>query len=139
MLDNSLEYPLVWIGLSKIGCITALINSNLRATPLLHSVRTVHAKGIITSQQFLPGKYFLFFFKMKIFTFYFIFLIEIESELKELNLNKIYLFDPKHNNKTSNGHTSNSPFDTIHLYERLEQCSTQPTKPIPFDLKRNLK
>ncbi len=59
MLDNSLEYPLVWIGLSKIGCITSLINSNLRATPLLHSIQTVNAKGIITSKQFLEGKYFL--------------------------------------------------------------------------------
>ncbi len=60
MLDNSIEYPCVWIALSKIGCITSLINSNLRATPLLHSIRTVHAKGIITSKQFLPGKYFCF-------------------------------------------------------------------------------
>ena len=57
ILENSLEYPCVWIGLSKIGCIAALINSNLRATPLLHSIRTVNAKGIITSKQYLPGKY----------------------------------------------------------------------------------
>jgi solute carrier family 27 fatty acid transporter 1/4 len=55
-MDNSIEYPCVWIGLSKIGCITALINSNLRATPLLHSIRTVNAKSIITSKQLLPGK-----------------------------------------------------------------------------------
>jgi len=57
MMDNSIEYPCVWIALSKIGCITALINSNLRAIPLLHSIRTVNAKGIITSKSFLPGKY----------------------------------------------------------------------------------
>jgi acyl-CoA synthetase (AMP-forming)/AMP-acid ligase II len=56
ILDNSIEYPCVWIALSKIGCITALINSNLRATPLLHSIRTVNAKGIITSKHLLPGK-----------------------------------------------------------------------------------
>ncbi len=66
--------------------------------------------------------------------FYFYFLLEIENELKELNFNKVYLFDPKHN-KISNGHTSISSFETIQLYEKLEQCSTQPTKPIPFDLK----
>ena len=59
-MDNSIEYPCVWIGLSKIGCITALINSNLRATPLLHSIRTVNAKGIITSKQLLPGKNYFF-------------------------------------------------------------------------------
>jgi acyl-CoA synthetase (AMP-forming)/AMP-acid ligase II len=56
MLDNSIEYPCVWIALSKIGCITALINSNLRGTPFQHSIQTVNAKGIITSKQFLSGK-----------------------------------------------------------------------------------
>lgn len=56
MLDNSIEYPCVWIALSKIGCITALINTNLRAASFLHSIRTVEAKSIITSKQFLPGK-----------------------------------------------------------------------------------
>ncbi len=62
-------------------------------------------------------------------------MIEIESELKELNINKVYLFDPKHT-KISNGHTSISSLQTSQLYERLERCSTQPTKPIPYDLKR---
>ena len=56
LLENSLEYPCVWVGLSKIGCITALINTNLRAHPLLHSIRTVKAKTIITSKQILSGK-----------------------------------------------------------------------------------
>jgi acyl-coenzyme A synthetase/AMP-(fatty) acid ligase len=55
VMDNSIEYPCVWIALSKIGCITALINSNLRAVPLLHSIRTVNAKGVITSKQILSG------------------------------------------------------------------------------------
>jgi solute carrier family 27 fatty acid transporter 1/4 len=55
LLENSLEYPCVWVGLSKIGCITALINTNLRAQPLLHSIQTVKAKTIITSKQLLPG------------------------------------------------------------------------------------
>ncbi|CAF1136945.1 unnamed protein product [Adineta ricciae] len=114
ILDNSIEYPCVWIGLSKFGCITALINSNLRATPLLHSIRTVNAKGVITSKQLLP---------------------EIENELKELNINKVYLFDPKPNS-TTNGHASISDIETVHLYESLKQCSTKPPKPIPFDLQQ---
>ncbi|CAF1983617.1 unnamed protein product [Rotaria magnacalcarata] len=116
LLDNSIEYPCVWIALSKIGCITALINSNLRAIPLLHSIRTVNAKGIITSKQLLP---------------------EIESELMTLDVNKVYLFDPKQKSAThfSNGHSSMLPFETVQLYDKLEQCSTQPTKPIPYNLK----
>ncbi len=56
VLENSLEYPCVWIGLSKIGCITALINTNLRAKPLQHSIETVNAKAVITSKYILPGK-----------------------------------------------------------------------------------
>jgi len=61
VLENSLEYPCVWIGLSKIGCITALINTNLRAKPLLHSIKTVNAKAVITSKQILSGKKNFFF------------------------------------------------------------------------------
>lgn len=56
MLENSLEYPCVWIGLSKIGCITALINTNLRAKPFQHSVETVKAKSVITSSSMLTGQ-----------------------------------------------------------------------------------
>lgn len=56
VLENSVEYPCVWIGLSKIGCITALINTNLRAKPLQHSMETVKAKAVITSSQLLSGK-----------------------------------------------------------------------------------
>lgn len=136
VLENSIEYPLVWIGLSKIGCIAALINSNLRALPLLHSIRTVNAKGVITSKQLLSGK---FPFASSIFLTEKRFVLEIESELKELNINKVYLFDPKPvaNAKISNGHSSSSSdFETVQLYERLERCSTQPTKPIPYNLKR---
>ncbi len=66
MLDNSLEYPCVWLALSKIGCITALINSNLRAIPLQHSIRTVQAKGIITSKQLLSGINLILFIKSNI-------------------------------------------------------------------------
>jgi acyl-coenzyme A synthetase/AMP-(fatty) acid ligase len=70
VLDNSIEYPCVWIALSKIGCITALINTNLRATPLLHSIKTVNAKGVITSKQILSGKEY---FHLRICFFYYLF------------------------------------------------------------------
>ncbi|CAF3362105.1 unnamed protein product [Rotaria socialis] len=117
ILENSLEYPCVWVGLSKIGCITALINTNLRGKPLLHSIQTVKAISIITSKQILS---------------------EIGSELKELNIKKIYLFDPKSTstNKMSNGIESvSSSVETVQLYEKFEICSVQPPKPIPYDLK----
>ena len=56
ILENSLEYPCVWVGMSKIGCITALINTNLRGKPLIHSISTVNAKSVITSTHILSGK-----------------------------------------------------------------------------------
>ncbi|CAF0981247.1 unnamed protein product [Adineta steineri] len=37
--------------------------------------------------------------------------------------------------KISNGHSSISSIETIHLYDKLEQCSIQPTKPIPYNLR----
>lgn len=61
--------------------------------------------------------------------------VEIEPELKELKLNKIYLFDPKFA-KISNGHSSILPFETVQLYDKLERCSALPPRPIPFNLKR---
>ncbi|CAF0978627.1 unnamed protein product [Rotaria magnacalcarata] len=117
ILENSLEYPCVWVGLSKIGCITALINTNLRGKPLLHSIQTVKTISIITSKEILS---------------------EIGSELKELNIKKIYLFDPKSTstNKMSNGIESvSSSVETVQLYEKFEVCSAQPPKPIPYDLR----
>ncbi|CAF0945950.1 unnamed protein product [Adineta steineri] len=113
ILENSLEYPCVWIGLSKIGCIAALINTNLRAKPLLHSIQTVNAKCIITSKQILS---------------------EIESELKELDIKKVYLFDSKPTLKIKSNSISSS-FETVQLYEQFESCSIQPPKSLPYDLK----
>ncbi len=61
----------------------------------------------------------------------FVFGIEIESELKELDIKKVYLFDPKPTTILRS-----SSFETIQLYEQFEACSTQPPKPIPYDFKR---
>ncbi|CAF0866595.1 unnamed protein product [Adineta ricciae] len=111
ILENSLEYPCVWVGMSKIGCITALINTNLRGKPLIHSISTVNAKSVITSTHILS---------------------EIENELNELGINKVYLFDPKESITTNETSTS---FESIQLYDQLQVCSTQPPKPLPYDLK----
>ncbi|CAG7784899.1 unnamed protein product [Allacma fusca] len=52
LMDNRVEYPAIWLGLSKIGVITALINYNLRLRPLLHCVQVAKAKGIIYGKDF---------------------------------------------------------------------------------------
>jgi hypothetical protein len=59
--------------------------------------------------------------------------------LKELKINKVYLFDPQESStkKLSNGTESEvSSMETVQLYEQFEACSIKPPKPIPYNLKR---
>ena len=73
---------------------------------------------------------------MKIF-FVYDFLLEIQSELEELKIKKVYLFDPPSTTKLSNGSESEtSSFGTVQLHEQLKTCSIQPPKPIPYNAKR---
>lgn len=47
MLETSVEYPFFWLGLAKIGVTTALVNTQLRQEPLVHSIKIVDCKAII--------------------------------------------------------------------------------------------
>lgn len=47
IMENKPEYACFWLGLSKIGVITALVNNNLRKEVLIHSIRTANSKAII--------------------------------------------------------------------------------------------
>lgn len=47
VMENKPEYACFWLGLSKIGVITALVNNNLRKEVLIHSIRTAKSKAII--------------------------------------------------------------------------------------------
>ncbi|XP_031354017.1 long-chain fatty acid transport protein 4-like isoform X1 [Photinus pyralis] len=47
LLENSHEYPCIWLGLTKIGVVTALINTNLVNDPLNHSINVSNCKAII--------------------------------------------------------------------------------------------
>lgn len=49
VMENRPEYVLFWLGLSKIGVISALINTNLRRKPLTHSIQVTNSKAIIFS------------------------------------------------------------------------------------------
>jgi len=46
-MHNRPEYVAIWIGLAKIGIVTALVNNNLRDKALLHAITIVNAKAII--------------------------------------------------------------------------------------------
>lgn len=47
LMENKIEYPCIWFGLSKIGVITALINTNLKGNALTHSINVAKAKVVI--------------------------------------------------------------------------------------------
>ena len=47
--ENSPDYIAVWVGLSKVGVTTALINSNLEGAGLAHCINIVEAKAVIAS------------------------------------------------------------------------------------------
>ncbi|XP_035893997.1 long-chain fatty acid transport protein 4 [Anopheles stephensi] len=51
LMETRLEYPCIWLGLSKVGIVTALINSNLRKETLRHSITVANSKAIIVSQE----------------------------------------------------------------------------------------
>ncbi len=54
-LENGIDFFSLWVGLSKLGVITAWINSHLKMEPLLHSLRVSHAKAVVTSTRLLPS------------------------------------------------------------------------------------
>lgn len=49
------EYVGIWLGLSKVGIITALVNSNLRKETLLHSINVAKAKAIIVGTELMKA------------------------------------------------------------------------------------
>ncbi|XP_030375080.1 long-chain fatty acid transport protein 4 [Scaptodrosophila lebanonensis] len=51
LMDTRVEYPCFWLGLSQLGVITALINSNLRRDTLLHSIKVANARALIVGSE----------------------------------------------------------------------------------------
>uniref|UniRef100_A0A336K116 Very long-chain fatty acid transport protein n=1 Tax=Culicoides sonorensis TaxID=179676 RepID=A0A336K116_CULSO len=51
LMETKIEYPFFWIGLSKIGVTTALINYNLRKDPLVHSIKAAGSSAVIVSAE----------------------------------------------------------------------------------------
>ncbi|KAI6229717.1 AMP-binding enzyme [Aphelenchoides fujianensis] len=54
-MENSADFFALWLGLSKLGVVTAWINTNLKQEPLAHSLHTAHTYTIVTTRQLLPS------------------------------------------------------------------------------------
>lgn len=55
LMENCPEYIGTWLGLSKAGFVTALVNTNLRKEVLIHSITAANCKSIIFGGEFKDG------------------------------------------------------------------------------------
>lgn len=55
-MTNKPEFVATWLGLGKLGVITALINTNLRLQQLIHCISVADSKAIIYSKDLSSGK-----------------------------------------------------------------------------------
>lgn len=55
LLENRPEFVATWLGLSKIGVITPLINTNLRGPSLLHSITVAKGTALIYGEGFVTA------------------------------------------------------------------------------------
>lgn len=57
LMENRPEYVAIWLGLSKLGILTALINTNLKKSSLLHSITISRCQALIYSSNLADGNY----------------------------------------------------------------------------------
>lgn len=50
-LENRLDYNSTWIGMAKLGIISAQINTNIRSQPLVHTFDVVKAKAVVFTNE----------------------------------------------------------------------------------------
>ena len=55
LMESKPEFVGIWLGLSKIGVVTALLNTNQRLQTLLHSLKIVNARALIFDCDFESG------------------------------------------------------------------------------------
>ncbi|KAL7295311.1 hypothetical protein TKK_0011343 [Trichogramma kaykai] len=68
IMENRVEYVGTWLGLSKAGFVTALVNINLRGDVLVHSINVADCKAVIFSGEYAEA------------------IAEIKNRIPELNL-----------------------------------------------------
>lgn len=50
LMENRPEFVCIWLGLSKLGIIVPLINTNLRQNALLHSINVANCNALVFSE-----------------------------------------------------------------------------------------
>ena len=57
MMENRPEYIAIWLGLAKIGVVSAFINNHQRDKALVHAITCVNAKAIIFGTEFTKREF----------------------------------------------------------------------------------
>lgn len=65
LMENRPEFVATWLGLSKIGVIVPLINTNQRQASLIHSIEIAKCQALIFSESLADGKWKTLHFKRK--------------------------------------------------------------------------
>ncbi len=55
LMTNRPEYFAVWLGITSVGVVVSLLNTNLGGTSLAHCIRIVSPRHIIASEEFLDA------------------------------------------------------------------------------------
>jgi fatty-acyl-CoA synthase len=55
LMTNRPEYFAIWLGITRVGGVVALLNTNLVGPSLTHSITIVQPKHLIVSAEFLPS------------------------------------------------------------------------------------
>ena len=55
LMPNRPEYLAIWVGLSRVGCVVALLNTNLTGPGLTHCVSIAEPKQIIVAADLMPA------------------------------------------------------------------------------------
>jgi len=55
-MESRLEFIGMWLGLAKLGIVTALINFNLRLETLAHCINSSNSKALIYSSELAEGE-----------------------------------------------------------------------------------
>ncbi|XP_007527943.1 long-chain fatty acid transport protein 6 [Erinaceus europaeus] len=53
LMSNEPDFIHVWLGLTKLGCVVAFLNSNIRSNSLLHCIRSCEPRALIVGEDLL--------------------------------------------------------------------------------------
>jgi fatty-acyl-CoA synthase len=55
MMPNRPEYLAIWLGITRVGCVAALLNTNLTGASLAHCIAVVGARHLIVADELTPA------------------------------------------------------------------------------------